>query len=81
MRKPMVAIFLMVLALSACSQESKAPPISTDTTGGSQQEPQPSNALPRGSAVDSPLDPAQGNIGTTRVGPSRPAVRPITPIR
>ena len=85
MRKSTVAISLMVLALSACAQESKAPPVSTDISGGSQQEPQPANALPRGSAVDAPLDPVQGNIGTTRVGPavrsSMPMTRPRVPVR
>jgi len=65
---------LMVMTLAACSQDSKAPPVSTDSVGAASQMPQSPNSLPLGSAVGSPLDPVQGNIGTTRVGPSRPAV-------
>jgi len=66
---PMVAVLL----LAGCAAESKAPPISTSSsgTGPSSQAPQAPNSLPRGSAVQAPLDPPQGNISTTRVGPAR----------
>jgi len=69
---PMVAVLL----LAGCAAESKAPPISTSSSGtgpSSQapQAPQAPNSLPRGSAVQAPLDPPQGNISTTRVGPAR----------
>jgi len=79
MLRLVAVLSLTVLTLAACSQESKAPPVSTDTGGlsggSSSQMPQPPNSLPLGSAVNAPLDPGAGNVGTTRVGPSRPAIR------
>ena len=71
MRSSAAVLLLVVLSLAACAQESKAPPISTDMVGPSSQMPQAPNSLPRGSAVNAPLDPAQGNLGTTRVSPAR----------
>ncbi len=75
MRSSIAVLSLVVLSLAGCAQDSKAPPVSTNTIGPASQMPQPPNSLPRGSAVDAPLDPAQGNLGTTRVGPSRMAPR------
>lgn len=71
MRSSAAVLLLVVLSLAACAQESKAPPISTNAVGPSSQMPQAPNSLPRGSAVNAPLDPVQGNLGTTRVGPAR----------
>ena len=75
MRHCLLILPLALLALAGCARESTAPPISTAPVGDASQMPQPQNSLPLGSAVDAPLDPSAGNVGTTRVGPSRP-VRP-----
>ena len=69
--KPL-ALLLSLAALAGCAGESTAPPVSTAgaaSIGSDAGEPQPPNSLPRGAAVNQPLFPAAGNVGTTRVGP------------
>lgn len=75
MQYRLLVLPLALMALAGCARESTAPAVSTDPIGDASQMPQPPNSLPRGAAVDAPLDPAAGNVGTTRVGPSRPAPR------
>lgn len=79
MRSGLIVVSLAAAALTACAQESRQQPVSSSpvaSPGAASQMPQAPNSLPLGSAVASPLDPAEGNIGTTRVGPSRPVARP-----
>ena len=64
---------LTLIGLAACAGASNAPPVSTEPIGPASQMPQSPNSLPLGSATAAPLDPPQGNVATTRVGPSRPA--------
>lgn len=80
MRSGLIVVALAAAALTACAQESRVQPVSSSpavSPGAASQMPQPPNSLPLGSAVASPLDPPQGEVGTTRVGPSRPPVRPV----
>lgn len=75
-----VLLLLPLLAFAGCAAESRQAPVSSlapASPGASSQEPQPANALPRGSAVDAPLTSPAGDVGTTRVGPS--TVRPVRP--
>lgn len=63
-----------LLCIVGCAEESKKAPVSTARSSAGapgNTEPQPPNSLPRGSAVDAPLTPPIGNIGTTRVAPAR----------
>lgn len=73
-------LMLPLLLAAGCAAESRQAPVANTAgpnIGASSQEPQPSNSLPRGSAVDSPLTGQVGNVGTTRVGPATaPYVRP-----
>lgn len=57
---------LALVSLAACRYESTAAPVSTG--GSPQSQPQNSNSLPRGSAVNAPIEPATG-LKTTRVSP------------
>ena len=69
------SLLLAVLAIAGCAAESRQAPVSSVaplSAGPSTSEPQPSNSLPRGSAVNAPLTPSVGNVGTTQVGPTRP---------
>lgn len=70
-------LLMPMLAFAGCSAESKAPPLSSsrNSPGSAEQEPEPSNSLPRGSSTDSPLTGRVGNIGNTRVGPATMAPR------
>lgn len=65
-------LLLPVLALAGCASESRVTPVTSSrvTGGAASQEPEPANSLPRGSAVVSPLTPAAGNVGNTRVAPA-----------
>lgn len=67
-------VLLSLASVAGCAQESRSPPVSSvrpNSAGPSNTEPEPANSLPRGSAVDSSLTQPDGNVGTTRVGPSR----------
>lgn len=82
MRSGLIVVSLAAAALTACAPEPRVQPVSSSpdaSAGAASQMPQPSNSLPSGAAVASPLDSPQGNIGTTRVGPSRPAPRRTAP--
>ena len=68
-------LLVPMLAFVGCAAESKAPPVSTsrNSPGSAEQEPEPTNSLPRGAATDAPLTSRVGNVGTTRVGPAAPS--------
>ena len=78
--KTTTLLMLPLLLAAGCAAESRQAPVSSlspASPGASSQEPQPTNSLPRGSAVDAPLTGQVGNVGSTRVGPATaPYVRP-----
>ena len=61
-----LALLLALVSLAACRYESTAAPVSTG--GSPQSQPQSPNSLPRGSAVNAPIEPPTG-LRTTRVSP------------
>ena len=65
-------LILPILAVAGCAQESRTTPVSTSRTssGPASAEPEPTNSLPRGAAVQAPLTGPFGNVGTTRVAPA-----------
>lgn len=71
MTRNCIPVFAALALLAACADESRAPPVSTDSSRimPSSQMPQSPNSLPQGSAVNAPLTGRAGDVSTVRVGP------------